>query len=238
MEAGSGPSTILLRAILSPAFESQIPITRSWLISTSRPVSIYVNVGEGETRNWDDCRGLGFLAAGGSKPAWRAQISLLVEGDIVAAYLTGHGYVGVGRVQHRAVPYSQYLHEGLPLGAQNLAQPGLAHDAGDLEICEYIVAVDWLETVPREGAKRISKKKEGHYAPQRIRASLDDQPATITFIDESFGVSLREFADDGPMRASIACLASAGAMASFRRSRRILMSMCGYGIATLRDSSA
>ena len=30
----------------------------------------YVNVGEGETRNWDDCRGLGFLAAGGSKPAW------------------------------------------------------------------------------------------------------------------------------------------------------------------------
>lgn len=156
----------------------------------------YVNVGEGTSRNWDDCRKFGFLAAGGDNPSWRKQISLLVEGDIVVAYLTGRGYVGVGRVQHRAVPYSQFLCSGVPLGAHDLVQPNISHDAAALEICDYIVSVDWIATVPREEAKRISMKM-GHYAPQRVRASLSDQPATIAFVDESFDVDLRSLADNG-----------------------------------------
>lgn len=157
----------------------------------------YVNVGDGPTRTWDDCRRLGFLAAGGSNPTWRTQICSLVEGDIVAAYLTGHGYVGLGRVRHRAVAYAKYLHEGLPLASFNLSQPNLDHDAADLDTCEYILAVEWLESVEAEGAKRISKKL-GHYAPQRVRASLDDQPVTIAFLDASFSVNLRELADSNP----------------------------------------
>lgn len=156
----------------------------------------YVNVGEGETRHWDDCKRFSFLAAGGHNPSWRKQISALVEGDIVAAYLTGYGYVGVGRVLNRAVPYSQFLHEGLPLATQDLVQPNLAHDAADLETCEYIVSVDWKVAVVRAEAKRISKK-DGHYAPQRVRASLDDQPATLAFVGKSFDVDLRNLADNG-----------------------------------------
>jgi hypothetical protein len=156
----------------------------------------YVNVGEGESRNWDDCRKFGFLAAGGDNPSWRKQISSLVEGDVVVAYLTGHGYVGVGRVRHRAVPYSQFLYSGVPLGAHDLVQPNVSHDAADVETCDYIVSVDWRVTVPREEAKRISKKN-GHYAPQRVRASLSDQPATIAFVEETFDVDLRSLADNG-----------------------------------------
>lgn len=156
----------------------------------------YVNVGEGESRNWDGCRKFGFLAAGGDNPSWRKQISSLVEGDVVVAYLTAHGYVGVGRVGHRAVPYSQFLYSGVPLGAHDLVQANVSHDAADVETCDYIVSVDRKVTVPREEAKRISKKN-GHYAPQRVRASLRDQPATIAFVEESFDVDLRSLADHG-----------------------------------------
>ena len=48
----------------------------------------YVNVGEGETRNWDDCLRFGFLAAGG-KPKWSDPLRGLEEGDVVVAYLEG-----------------------------------------------------------------------------------------------------------------------------------------------------
>lgn len=45
-----------------------------------------VNVGEGRTRNWDDCQHLGFLATGGD-PKWSTQLCRLTEGDVVVAYL-------------------------------------------------------------------------------------------------------------------------------------------------------
>ena len=48
----------------------------------------YVNVGEGETRNWDDCLRFGFLAAGG-KPKWSDPLRGLEAGDVVVAYLKG-----------------------------------------------------------------------------------------------------------------------------------------------------
>src|ERR1035437_675200 len=65
----------------------------------------FFNVGEfkGKYRSWDDCYAHGFLTAGfGLK--YKKQAERLNNGDIVLAYLSQHGYVGIGRVIDEAVP--------------------------------------------------------------------------------------------------------------------------------------
>ena len=151
----------------------------------------YVNVGEGAHRNWDDCHRLGFLSAG-QGPQWRDQILDLAEGDIVVAYLKGKGYVGVGRVLARAVRYLDFRHEGRLLQELDLAAPDMLENADDLANSEYVVRVEWIAAVPRSEAKWQSNA--GLFTTQLVRASLDRQPITITFIEKAFGVRLQELA--------------------------------------------
>ena len=152
----------------------------------------YFNVGEGPTRNWDDWKRYSFICAGGG-PKWRDQILGLEVGDVVVAYLKGHGFVGVGVVKAPAIPYRDFRLEGQLLGTLDLVEPNLAHEPDDLVNCEYIVAVDWEAAVDRADAKFV--KKSGLYTTQLVRASLDGQPTTMQFIEESFGVDLRGLAD-------------------------------------------
>ncbi|MFZ1528669.1 MAG: GIY-YIG nuclease family protein [Ferruginibacter sp.] len=151
-----------------------------------------VNVGEGPTRNWDDCLRLGFLAAGGH-PKWSAQLRPLTEGDVVVAYLKGKGYVGVGRVTARAVRYLDYRHHGRLLKDFDLVQPNIDQDAGDPALTEIVLGVRWVSAVPREDAKW--QPSAGLFTTQLIRASLDGQPRSIAFIEDAFGVTLGELAD-------------------------------------------
>lgn len=152
----------------------------------------YVNVGEGETRNWDDCLKYGFLAAGGARQ-WSTPIRSLSEGDVVVAYLKERGYVGVGRVSERAVPYIEYRQSDRLLGDLELVTPNIAHDATDLSLCEYIVRVDWIKALPREEA--VWESNAGLFTTRLIRASLDGQPQTVAYINENFGLDLKELAD-------------------------------------------
>lgn len=152
----------------------------------------YVNVGEGDTRNWADCRRFGFLAAGGD-PKWSDPIRGLEVGDVVVAYLKGAGYVGVGVVRSPAAPYAKYRSNGSTLAQYELVEPNVGHDASDLSICEYIVAVDWVATVDRENAKWLPRS--GLFTSQLVRASLDAQPGTTAFVEEAFGVDLGALAD-------------------------------------------
>lgn len=73
-------------------------------------------------------------------------------------------------------------------------QPNIAHDAADLDYCEYVAAVDWKATVPRAEAKWLPRSRL--FATQLGWASLDAQPATIAFVEESFGVNLGDLADE------------------------------------------
>jgi len=151
-----------------------------------------VNVGEGTERNWDDCLRLGFLAAGGD-PKWSVPLCRLTEGDVVVAYLKGKGYVGVGTVSARAVPYLDYRHQGRLLKDFDLVQPNIAHDSEDPALAEYILRVTWVNAVPREDAKW--QQRSGLYSTQLIRSSLDGQPQSVAFIEDAFGVTLRDLAD-------------------------------------------
>lgn len=147
----------------------------------------YVNVGEGPHRNWDDCRRYGFLSAGQGRQ-WRDQVADLNEGDILVAYLKRHGFVGIGRVTEKAARYFDYRHEDKPLSEHPLVAPAMAENAESAEDSEYIVRVEWLASVPREEAKW--QPKSGLYTTPLVKASLDRQPDTIAFVEQSFGLRL------------------------------------------------
>lgn len=152
----------------------------------------YVNVGEGETRSWQDCQRYGFLAAGGAA-RWSDQLRALEIGDVVVAYLKGSGYVGVGTVVNEAVPFVSFEVDGVRLSQHDLAEPNIAHDADDRVVCEYLTEVRWEAAVAKAEAKW--EPKSGLFTSQLVRASLEAQPRTISFVEEQFGVDLHELAD-------------------------------------------
>lgn len=149
----------------------------------------YYNVGEGHNRNWDDYRQFGFISAGQGK-RWRDAIVKFQPGDVVAAYLKGRGFVGIGTIRQAAQPIRK-VEIGkerlldLPLKCQNMGE-----NAGDLEKSEYVALVDWVACVPRIEAKWM--QNSGLYSTTHVRASLDGQPKTVAFLDEQFKVNVRD----------------------------------------------
>jgi hypothetical protein len=149
----------------------------------------YYNVGEGEQRNWDDYVQFGFISAG-QGIRWRDAMLGFHRGDVVAAYLKGSGFMGIGQLTSRAKPIREIVISGKPLLSHNLRCPNMADNSNSNELCEYVATVKWIRTVDRSAAKW--KAKAGIYTTQLIRASLDAQPETIAFLEEVFDVNLRE----------------------------------------------
>ena len=153
----------------------------------------YYNVGEGTHRNWDDYKTFGFIAAGHGM-RWRDAMLGYEKGDVVAAYYNGpekhHGFIGVGTITERAKPICEVLIKGKPLLVHALRCAGMAEDSDSPELCEYVAPVKWAAAVERNQVKW--KSKSGLYTSTHVRASLDAQPETITFLEKEFGVNVRD----------------------------------------------
>jgi len=148
----------------------------------------YVNVGEGDNRSWADSRRYGFLSAGQDQK-WSDPIRTLVVGDIVIAYLKKHGYVGVGRVIKTAVPVNDFRYKGKSLRSVKLIQPNLFENSDNVK-SEYLVKIEWIKSVESSEAKW--KSRAGLFTSQLIKASLQDQPLTRTFIEKRFNLCLND----------------------------------------------
>jgi len=143
----------------------------------------FVNVGEGETRNWDDCRRYGFLAAGGG--SWYSEpLKKLKEGAQVFAYMKGHGYVGYGLIRSEAVMIRDFRvgDEGSPLLSMPLKAPRPDHDLDDPTLCEWVVGIDWRKTFACEEAQWFTNA----FANQNIACKLR-HPETVAFLERVFG---------------------------------------------------
>jgi hypothetical protein len=145
----------------------------------------YVNVGENECRNWDDCRKYGFLTAGQGVKASYA-MKKLKEGDLVFAYMKNLGYVGFGKVTKPAVMARDFVVEkenkkllDLPLKATDMAE-----NKDDPDMAEWPVGIEWKITFNREDAKTFHKI----FANQNIVCLLRDT-ATVDFLKKEFGVA-------------------------------------------------
>lgn len=150
----------------------------------------YYNVGEGIYRNWDDLQQFGFISAGqGSR--FRDAMRGFNEGDVVAAYLKGNGFVGIGKLTARAKPINEVLIDGKPLRNHDLVCKKMAEYDTSADLCEYVATVKWIKTVDRANAKW--EKNKGLYTTTHIRASLDGQPNTIAYLEKEFGLTLSEY---------------------------------------------
>lgn len=149
----------------------------------------YYNVGEGHHRNWDDYKQFGFTAAG-QGVRWRDAMLAFQRGDVVAAYLSDHGFVGIGLIKEPARKIQDVVINGKPLLKHRLRCKKMGDNLASDELCEYVCTVDWKRAVERKDAKW--KPQAGLYAGQLVRASLDGQPATIEFLEREFSVVLRD----------------------------------------------
>jgi hypothetical protein len=148
----------------------------------------YFNVGDGTHRSWEDCANHGFISAGQGL-RWRDAILGFNEGDVLAAYLKNHGFVGIGRVTQPARRINEVAINGRRLLDLDLSCPRMAENCDSAELSEYVALVQWIAAVTREQAKW--QPKSGLYTTTHVRASLDGQPRTIAFLEQSFDVNLR-----------------------------------------------
>jgi uncharacterized protein len=149
----------------------------------------YFNVGEGPHRQWSDCKRFGFISAG-QGPRWRDAICTFQTGDIVAAYLKGSGFVGIGRITEPARPIRSVKIKELMLTGYPLDCKGMSDNIASDELCEYVALVDWCRSVEPDDAHWLPKS--GLFTTQLVRASLEGQPDTLSFLEDKFKINLKE----------------------------------------------
>lgn len=111
-------------------------------------------------------------------------------GDIFAAYLKRKGFVGIGQITERARPIREVKANGRPLISLPLQCKNMADNIDSDEKCEYVALVKWMKSVPKEEAKF----KSGIYTTTHVRASLDNQFKTHSYLEEAFDVNFSELA--------------------------------------------
>jgi hypothetical protein len=146
----------------------------------------YVSLGEGEHRNWEDCRKYGFVSGGQGK--WYSQtLKLLFPGSRVFVNIPATGYVGVGVVTGAAVPVNEFkvTTDGseVPILQMPLQAPQMAKNSEDPVLSEYLVRVDWLKAVPKSEAYW----EKGFFALQHTACRLTSS-FTIERLSQHFGL--------------------------------------------------
>jgi len=149
----------------------------------------YYNIGEGPHRNWDDYVQFGFISAGQGM-RWRDAMLGFNPGDSVVAYMKRHGFVGVGKIETRAMMIRDVKVAGKPLLSLSLRCQNMNDNSNDTALSEYVCLVDWVKTVSRKAAKWQTSPKL--YTTTHVRASLDGQPETVKFIEKEFGIRVSE----------------------------------------------
>lgn len=142
----------------------------------------FVNVGEGDHRNWADNVRYGYIAAGQAEKYSRPLKKLRVS-DKIFAYTKGLGYTGYGEVVKEAVMVKDFFVEdknefllNLPLKASRASE-----NSESPEFSDWAVGVKWIKTFPKEHAKKFT----GIFANQNIVCKLREE-ATVNFLEETF----------------------------------------------------
>jgi hypothetical protein len=179
----------------------------------------FVNIGENPRRipknsgwighrQWKGCIKYGFTSAG-QGIIYSQPLEELKVGDYIAAFITGEGYVGVGKVINESIEIKNFLFNNLKLNQLKIEQKiiednfvtnqpveelpyirkTLFRNANNKQKSEYVIRVEWLKVVERPDA--FWKKNFGLYASRRTQCSLENQPTTIEFIEDSFKVKFQ-----------------------------------------------
>ena len=115
----------------------------------------------------------------------------LFPGARIFTYIPQTGYVAVGTVRETAQPIKDFTIEvngqPTPLLDAPLDNPSIGHDADNLELCDYVVGVDWIKTLPTDEAFW----QKGMFANQNTAVRLRDT-FTIERLTEAFALDSGE----------------------------------------------
>jgi len=106
--------------------------------------------------------------------------------DIIVPYLQRHGYIGIGRVEEKAVPISEFKHNGKSLRDIQLKIKKM-FDNHDNDKSKYLIKVEWISAVDSKQAKKATKQ-DGIYSTPLIKSSLQGQPKTVEYLEKEFGI--------------------------------------------------
>lgn len=142
----------------------------------------FVNVGEGVHRTWRDCVKYGFIAAGQGS-AYIKGLKKLDVGSTIYAYISGHGYVGVGTVTRKAIAIKDFTvgSGNTPLLEMPLKAERPDENKDDPKLSEWAAGVNWAATVPKEQARRFV----GAFANPQVVCKLKHR-RTLEFLYEEF----------------------------------------------------
>jgi len=120
--------------------------------------SYFFNIGEaGEyPYAWHDCKQHNFICAGGG-PRYERIMRRFKRGDVIYAYVSNFGYVGVGTVQSEAVPFPEArLADGIALlDLKNQGKlDGMYDPHPEPEKRDWVVLVQWDPVVDKAQAVR------------------------------------------------------------------------------------
>jgi hypothetical protein len=141
----------------------------------------FMNTGEtdGGGRSWDDCKTYSFLSAGGNEQ-YQSYPKRLKIGDRVFAYLSGHGYVGLGEVIGEAVPQKDFMPPGHHRRLLDLPMTATVRPAWqDPAICDWCVGVRWIHAVPRDRAVLKHRFRRLTFQPIRQPRLVDELRAAL-----------------------------------------------------------
>ena len=151
----------------------------------------YVVLGRDEPGDprWPIAHKYGFLNAGGGSWYWKP-LRNLEPGHRVFAYVSGAGYVGIGRVTGTVIPARDAEVEIEGRRQPLLDQPDVSAAwkqsaaSEDSKVTEMVVPVEWLATRPVDQAFR----EKGLFASQVTACKLRDAH-TIETVESAFGLN-------------------------------------------------
>lgn len=146
----------------------------------------YISLGEGEHRTWDDCQKYGFISGGQGK--WYSQtLKLLFPGARIFVNIPKAGYVGVGTVKESPVPVNGFKvvidDQEVPILDAPLKAKNMQENSSDLDLCEYLVRVEWIKAFPKTQAYW----EKGLFAIQHTACRLTSS-FTIEKLSKYFGL--------------------------------------------------
>lgn len=145
-----------------------------------------INIGEGEHRSWEDSYKYGFISAGQDWEKWGSRICSLRRNDILCAYLSRFGYVGIAKVLEEACPATQFRYKGKPLSYYPLKSPKMLEVKGDLKDAEFTMRVEWIAV--RDKKDRIGGDLRA-WRSRSMLGSMESQQETLALLERKFGVS-------------------------------------------------
>ena len=138
---------------------------------------------------WPIAHKYGFLNAGGGSWYWKP-LRNLEPGHRVFAYVSGAGYVGIGRVTGRVIPARDAEVEIEGRRQPLLDQPDVSAAwkqgaaSEDSKVIEMVVPVEWLATRSLDQAIWV----KGLFAKQTTVCKLRDAH-TIETVESAFGLN-------------------------------------------------